>query len=177
MYPWDEWYPGYCLNRATEGRLPPGRRWPVPTVRTRNAFAPDAAGTIEIGKGTLRFRVLADATDERIAGASIRVQGEGGLQGTKEYYNVLTDAYGFSPKMSLPTPAQKYSQQAGGVVTPYFTYTITIGKPGYHTQVYRGIQIFADTECMHDAKLKPLQNGAKNKPEVVYTEPPHMLAK
>ena len=167
MYPWYE-HPA---------RTPEEEAWERHRQRQqpRSIWANAPKKTLKLEAGTLVIHVLDGKTLEPIENATVRVNGEGAA-GTKVYYTVQTNGCGFTRGMTLPTLAKQYSLRPGRIA-PYYTYAVTVSRQGYKTQVYRGIQIFADTESRRDAMMARVPGGRPAGPEVVYTEPPHGLVK
>jgi hypothetical protein len=88
-------------------------------------------------------------------------------------YSLLTGADGRTDAIALIAPARKYSLDVKSIIVPYSTYSIQVEYDGHSTNIYRGVQIFADTTTIEICHLTLLPENPDLRNQ--YVLPPHKL--
>ena len=105
--------------------------------------------------GTLILQVSTANGSLPIQGAKVTI-----MQNDNTVIDTLTtNNSGKTVPIRLSAPALEYSQTPGNIV-PYSTYNIRVEKPGYYTQEFFNIPIFAGIKSIQGVSLEPLGENA-----------------
>ncbi len=128
---------------------------PTATLSEGADFKDGTAPHQNAALGTLILQVSTASGSVPIQGARVTVMQTGG-----SVLDILTtNNSGKTAPISLYAPALQYSQTPGNVI-PYSTYNIRIEKPGYYTQEFLNVPIFAGIESIQYVSLDPLGEDA-----------------
>ncbi len=84
---------------------------------------------------------------------------------------VITDASGLTPEVSLPAPSPDYSQEPSAM-QPYSEYTIRISSPGCPGVMVQNTEVFPDTLALLPTVITP-ESGET---DILYHVPSHVLS-
>lgn len=121
-----------------------------------------------MGQGNLRVNVMEEQGLSSIQGARVVLRdGE-----NRVLYDALTDTTGTVPLMSLSAPDVALTLDPGYAGMPFAVYNMEVSAPGFHTMIYHGIEVFADTTAtqpvlMHRASRDEIARGETTRHVVI----------
>ena len=131
---------------------------PIPTDRSAQEDEDRAPSYV----GYLRVYVFSGGGAEPLAGARVAVSRHQ-EDGDVLFANVVTDADGFTPVITLPTVDPALTMQPGNP-QPFVLYDVTVTADGFIPSDYSNIPIYGDTYVTQSAAMVPLIPAGNNTP-------------
>lgn len=105
--------------------------------------------------GTLIIRAYTGGGAYPVAGAAVRIEGQGEI-GKDVLYVRYTDRNGLVPAVELPAPSPYLSEAPNTAALPYETYTVTVEKEGYYKKTFENVTVFPSIVTLLPADMLPI---------------------
>jgi len=120
-----------------------------------------------MGSGSLAVTTYLAHESAPIANATVVIRDING----KTLYTLKTDKSGLSDTVSLYAPDKAHTLDPDYSGAYYSTYQVEVSKPGFITEIIKGVQVFDTEKALQQVEMHPVIKGEN---EVHVTEiPPH----
>lgn len=123
--------------------------------------------------GYIKVKVMTGNGAYPVENATVAIKKSGD---EKSFKVLVSDSDGDTEKVAVIAPREILSEQPFGE-RPYNTFDIYVSKDRYYTNVYKGVQVFADTVSLQNVYMLPLpEEGGIANEERVFVITPHNLS-